>query len=189
MSQAKRTNGAAEAADADNQTEGNVDKIRDILFGGQMRDYERRFEKLEAEFQRKMSQLENDFKAKIESLDTQAKREIDKLTKKATQEKKERTAALTELSGSLSAMGARLEERLVELDDGLAGESSEIRRDLENTRVEVMDETSRLVTEVTELMRVENDSLQDTKADRVELAGLFSEFAMRLNREFDLPDE
>ena len=52
-----------------------------------------------------------------------------------------------------------------------------------------MDETNRLITEVTELMREESDSLQDTKADRVELAGLFTEFAMRLNREFDLPEE
>ena len=33
---------AIEAASA-----GNVDKIRDILFGGQMRDYERRFQELE----------------------------------------------------------------------------------------------------------------------------------------------
>ena len=49
MSQAKRSNGAAESADAE-QAEGNVDKIRDILFGGQMREYERRFERLEADF-------------------------------------------------------------------------------------------------------------------------------------------
>ena len=189
MSQAKRANGANDAVDSDNPAEGNVDKIRDILFGGQMREYERRFERLEAEFTRKLTQLENDYKSKIESLDAQAKREIDKLTKKHTQEKKERTAALTELSSSLSSLGTRLDERLGELDDHLAGESSEIRRDLENSRNEVMDETSRLVSEGTELMRVESDALQDTKADRVELAGLFSEFALRLNREFDLPEE
>ena len=188
MSQAKRTNGAAEAADAE-QSEGNVDKIRDILFGGQMREYERRFERLEAEFTRKLTNLENEFKSKLEALDAQAQREIEKLTKKSTQEKKERTAALTELSNSLTALGGRIDERLGELDDNLAGESSEIRRDLENTRVEVMDEANRLINEVTELMRVESDALQDTKADRVELAGLFSEFAMRLNREFDLPEE
>ena len=188
MSQAKRSNGAAESADAE-QAEGNVDKIRDILFGGQMREYERRFERLEAEFTRKLTALENEFKSKLEALDAEAKREVDKLTKKATQEKKDRTAALTELSGSLTTLGARIDERLGELDDHLAGESSEIRRDLENTRVEVMDETNRLITEVTELMREESDSLQDTKADRVELAGLFTEFAMRLNREFDLPEE
>ena len=32
--------------------EGNVDQIRDILFGGQMRDYERRFEELEERMKR-----------------------------------------------------------------------------------------------------------------------------------------
>ena len=188
MSQAKRANGAAEIADAE-QAEGNVDKIRDILFGGQMRDYERRFERLEAEFTRKLTALENEFKSKIEALDAQAKREVEKLTKKAAQEKKERTSALTELAGSVTSLGSRVDERLGELDDHLAGESSEIRRDLENTRIEVMDETNRLISEITELMREESDALQDTKADRVELASLFTEFAMRLNREFDLPEE
>ena len=60
MSQAKRANGANDAVDSDNPAEGNVDKIRDILFGGQMREYERRFERIEAEFTRKLTQLEND---------------------------------------------------------------------------------------------------------------------------------
>ncbi len=189
MTQAKKTNGSANATEADEQAEGNVDKIRDILFGGQMREYERRFERLEAEFSRKLTQFDNEMKTKVEHLDAHAKREFDKVTKKYTQEKKERVAALAEMSTSVTNLSARIDERLGELDDALAGEGKEIRRDLENTRIEVMDETNRLVGELSELMKVESDTLQDTKADRAELASLFTEFAMRLNREFDLPEE
>lgn len=189
MTQANTTNGTAENADLEAQAEGNVDKIRDILFGGQMREYERRFERLEAEFTRKLTQFDNELKAKVEHLDAHAKREFDKLAKKHTQEKKDRTAALTDLSSSLTNLSGRIDERLGELDDALAGEGTEIRRDLESTRIEVMDETNRMVSELSELMRVESDTLQDMKANRSELANLFTEFAMRLNREFDLPEE
>lgn len=189
MTQAKTTNGAAKAAEAEDQAEGNVDKIRDILFGGQMREYERRFERLEAEFSRKLTQFDNELKAKVEHLDSHAKREFDKLTKKYTQEKKERVAALADATTSVTTLSARIDERLGELDDALAGEGTEIRRDLENTRIEVIDETNRLVGELSDLIKVESDTLQDTKADRAEIANIFSEFAMRLNREFELPEK
>ena len=33
--------------DADGAAGGNLDKVRDLLFGGQMRDYDRKFARLE----------------------------------------------------------------------------------------------------------------------------------------------
>ena len=37
----------------------NVDKIRDILFGGQMRDYEQRFARVEEETAKELNRLRN----------------------------------------------------------------------------------------------------------------------------------
>jgi hypothetical protein len=50
MSETKKPAGDADA-------ERNVDQIRDILFGGQMRDYERRFQELGQRLEAEMARL------------------------------------------------------------------------------------------------------------------------------------
>ena len=47
----------------------NLDKIRDILFGAQVRDHERRFAKLEAQLLAEAAQLRNDLKERFASLE------------------------------------------------------------------------------------------------------------------------
>ena len=72
--------GAPASADAP-----GVDKIRELLFGNQMQDYDRRFSLMEERFQQKMRELEaesarslatteSSIKKQIESLATQARR-------------------------------------------------------------------------------------------------------------------
>ena len=67
---------------------GNVDKIRDILFGTQMRDYEARFARLEETLvketveiretnRRRFEQMEGFIKRELESLQTRLKSERD----------------------------------------------------------------------------------------------------------------
>ena len=49
--------GAVAVRQANIQQPGNVDKIRDILFGSQMRDYETRFARLEETLSKEASEL------------------------------------------------------------------------------------------------------------------------------------
>ena len=67
--------------DLDPATEGNVDKIREILFGGQMRDYEQRFADLEDRLTRSVEQASRNLEKRLDRLDTYAKRELEKLAK------------------------------------------------------------------------------------------------------------
>jgi len=74
--------------------DGNVDKIREILFGGQMRDYEQRFADLEARLTKNIEHISNAFEKRVERLNTFAKREIEKLAEQVKDERKaaEKTA-------------------------------------------------------------------------------------------------
>ena len=56
---------------------GNVDKIREILFGGQMRQYERRFEEMEARIKSELDELRALINKQVSSLDEWARREVD----------------------------------------------------------------------------------------------------------------
>ena len=55
------TDKAKPAARANVAPEGNVDQIRDILFGGQMRDYDRRFDELDERSKREAERARAEF--------------------------------------------------------------------------------------------------------------------------------
>ena len=69
---------------------GNVDQIRQILFGGQMRDYEKRFVEMEKHLTKSIEQLANSVEKRIVRLDTFAKRELEKLSDQVKAERKTR---------------------------------------------------------------------------------------------------
>ena len=55
---------------------GNVDKIRDILFGTQMRDYEKRFSRFEERLLKETSDLREEIKRRIASIEAYMKNEV-----------------------------------------------------------------------------------------------------------------
>jgi hypothetical protein len=59
----------------EHETGTNLDKIRDILFGAQVRDHECRFTKLEAQLLAEAAQLQNDLKERFASLEQHIRKE------------------------------------------------------------------------------------------------------------------
>ena len=57
---------AATQVPGDQIASGNLDKIRDILFGAQTRDYERKFAVLEERLVKESADLRNDLKRRFE---------------------------------------------------------------------------------------------------------------------------
>ena len=56
---------------------GNVDKIRDILFGSQMRDYEARFARLEETLVKETMEIRETNRRRFDQLETYIKREFE----------------------------------------------------------------------------------------------------------------
>ena len=56
-----------EAVEASSQSHSNIEKIRSILFGNQMRDYEARFACSEAQVSQESADLRADFRRRFES--------------------------------------------------------------------------------------------------------------------------
>ena len=65
---ARKPKPAQRAAGED--VEGNVDQIREILFGGQMRDYDSRFDDLENQLVQRMERMSSEFEKRIEQATT-----------------------------------------------------------------------------------------------------------------------
>ena len=56
-----------------------VDKIRDLLFGNQMQDYDRRFSKLEERFLQRFKEIEAETARNLSALELHAKKQVDRL--------------------------------------------------------------------------------------------------------------
>lgn len=128
---------AAQPAAADR----NVDQIRDILFGGQMRDYERRFTELSERLDQEAQRLRHDTETRVAALEKRLDEQFDRLQKALRQEIQDRGQSLddlesrvqqaartqrTELSASIASVGSdlnaadeRLRKALAELQAAL----------------------------------------------------------------------
>jgi hypothetical protein len=169
-------------------TAGNVDQIREILFGGQMRDYDHRFGQLERKMEAEFTRVSKDVGRQISALETYVRKELEKLTGKQLQEKKDRMDGLKTVEARMAKISEELDGRIASLHDQMTVENREISEEMRKNRQELLSDMTELIGEVTDLIHKESKELDELKVSRAEIAGLFSEVAMRLNKDFDLPD-
>ncbi|MFI5179118.1 MAG: hypothetical protein ACHQO8_11165, partial [Vicinamibacterales bacterium] len=60
---------------ADDGGTGNLDKVRDILFGGQARDIDRRFQRIEERLLKETADLKDDVRKRLSALEQFMKQE------------------------------------------------------------------------------------------------------------------
>ena len=172
---------------AGDEIDGNVDKIREILFGGQMRDYEGRFADLEKRLSQRIDRMGAELEKRIERLNTYAKREVDKLGERLKTERKDRLADGKSGARDLKDFSQQVESWFGEVEDRLDVES----KDLRNVLHDQSEELAALIAETRDHLNAalssETRALDDAKLAREDLAGLLSEVAMRLKKDFKLP--
>ncbi len=179
----------AVAANGEVHEGANVDKIRDILFGSQMRDYEKRFIRLEERLAKDAAALREEIKKRLDTLEGFVHQEVDSLGERLKNEKVERTDALKDLDREMHESMKSLEKKHSHLDDEFAKGMAEL-------RARILEHSKALTSEIEGKHRLISASLdrevqilQGDKTDRKALADLFTELAMRLKEEFVLPEQ
>lgn len=157
---------------APDELEGNVDQIRQILFGGQMRDYEKRFAEMESRLTKTIKQLSNGLEKRIERLDTFAKRELEKITEQVKSERKTRADDDKQTVKQVDNLGKQVEGWFAEVEEQMEAEARELRSSFEQMSSSVLGEAK---------------DLANAKLDREDLADVLSEVALRLKKDLKLP--
>jgi gas vesicle protein len=167
----------------------NVEKIRDILFGAQMRDYDKRFARLEDRLMKDAEALREEMRKRLDALESFVKQEAEALGQRIKSEKGERSEAIKDLGRELRDSGKAIEKKIAQLDDDFNAGQGEL-------RAKILEQFKSLSTEIKESHRAlstalnqEAQSLRSDLTDRVALADLFSEVSMRLKKEFELPEK
>lgn len=181
---------APDAPDKSNAKSGggeSLDKVRDILFGSQAREYEKRFARLEERLVKEASDLREDLRRRFDTLEVYIKREIESLSNRLKAEHDERTESAKVLSGDLKETAQTLERKTNQLDEQLVTGQRELRELLLDQSKVISDEIRQKHEAMGSALERATAELRDEKNDRSALASLFMEVAMRLNNEFKIP--
>ena len=175
------------AARANVVPEGNVDQIRDILFGGQMRDYDRRFDELDERSKREAERARAEFIKRFESIEQLLKEQADKHAAQLKKLDTEHKASVEAASVSSDRLAKALRSELTDVDEKYDAGTSALRDRLHKLANETAESLRSSQDEISLVIERMGSALRDEKVARDELAGFFSEMALRLTRQFDLP--
>lgn len=162
------------------ETGASVDKIRDILFGSHLKNYEARFARLEENLVRETVELKETMRRRFESLEEFFRSETTALSARLKAEREERTDGARSLDRDLKAAHEELGRRIHELDAATSEAQSSLRRELMAESRKLLDEISQRHDTLRSLLERRAGELRHQKADRTLLAGLLTGIANQI---------
>lgn len=168
----------AAATEEDTAALANLGKIRDILFGAQVRDTETKLVQLEERIrrdnehtQRRLDEIEKLIHASVESLGERLK-----------SLRSETSAALGGASNEARAAATGLRQAVGALDDRVERERKEIRQALDEAVERLRDDIRRRHDDALAALAQQGQRLQAGKVDRVALGELLADLSARVSR-------
>ncbi len=172
----------AETAEASGAS---VEKIRDILFGSQIKNYEARFARLEDTLARETTEIKDTMQRRLDSLEAFFKSETEALAARLQTERNEREETLNLISRDLKESAAQLSKKILDLDNRVAQDRSAARQELMTESRKLLDEIRQRNESLNALLETRVQELRHGKTDRSSLAALFVEMAVRLKDDGD----
>ena len=174
-----RTNSRGAADDAGEAD--NVDKIRDILFGNQMREVEQRFASLEKSLANDLAALRNENALQIESLKTFIESEVEILGSRLAGEEQSRIDNVDELDDKVKQNVKQIDKKIADLVKSLDKSSREINQKLLKQSQDFSSELSNKIGEARERMDGHREELSAAKVDKLLLAEMLNALALQVN--------
>jgi hypothetical protein len=166
---------------------GNLDKVRDLLFGAQMRDMEKHFARLEERLQKDLTELKEETRGRFASLEDFFRKELEGLTDQLKAEQSTRQQAVQELAQELKETAKAFEQRTNQAEEHIVKTQRELRQHILDQSRTLRDEFWNRYCELSEATDRSMQELRSEKTDRATLAVLLTELAMRLGNEYLLP--
>lgn len=172
---------SAQAAGADIADAGSMDKIRDILFGNQARDYDKRFSRMEEQLGQDVTELKSELLKRVDTLETYIKQEIKDINTRLKNESKDRSGADTQLQKELKEIFESLSQRLSEEAELLAERSTELREQILEQSKALSGEIAAKHEQATNSLKQAAQELDEAKMNRSDLSGFLLDVAMRIS--------
>lgn len=175
------------ASGGDQGGDRNVDQIRDILFGGQMRDYERRFQELNQRLEADLARLRDTQDKRLAQIDKRIDDQLEKLGRLVRQEMQDRNSAVDDLESRLQQAARTARGEINKAIEALGQELASSDERLRGAIADLHGVASARASETESALSRTGAELRAEKVGRDDLAALLTEFALRLKGDFDLP--
>lgn len=155
---------------------GNIDQIRDIIFGAQLREYNTRFDKLESDVARVQDDLQeridqvkvvlsNELRAAVEAIDKKLK----SMTLIAQEDRQQIDRLNQKFSASVEAVDEALDQQTTSIRNEMAQSRDKLSEDIRSLKSQVFDELERRFS-----------LLRNVKVSKDDMAEILFELGMRL---------
>lgn len=162
----------------------NISKIRDILFGNNMNEYEKRFEKLEEKVAQSVAENKADTDKKMASLEAFFKNEIKSLNNKLVEEEEAREKSDRRLLTEMDA----IEDSLKKFKQSTSESFSDSNQQLLDLSNRISDQLTDLNTTLLSRLESNSSELQSSKVDRSALAMMLTDLAYNIAGENESAD-
>lgn len=159
---------------------GNIDQIRDIIFGSQLRDFETRFEKLESDLSMLQQEIEDRTEQVKTVLSTEMRAAVEALEKKFKNLNLNTQEETGDLRQQIDRVNRKYSSSIEALDEAIDKQSNSIRDELSQTRDRLQEDVRSLKNQVFEELTRRFSVLRDEKVARDDMAEILFELGMRL---------
>jgi predicted nucleic acid-binding Zn-ribbon protein len=168
---------------------GNIDQIRDILFGNQLRDYDNRFRQLESEiaqlrreFDKELHSLREDFSGELNAAVNSLEKKLQYLSAAADEE-------MADIRQQLDTTDQRLSNSILGIDKNTKNQFLSLRESLSEARNSLDRDIQTLQTQIFEELEKRYSTLSEVKLSRDDLAELLFDLCMRVKGTKFVPEE
>ncbi|MBW4621802.1 MAG: hypothetical protein KME17_20855 [Cyanosarcina radialis HA8281-LM2] len=166
---------------------GNIDQIRDLLFGHKVREYEqqfqssdRRLEKLEAELSNFQVEMRDRTERLQESLATEIRSGLDSLEKKLKYLSLTTHEQTSKLQEEITLTDRKLSHGVESLLKDVKSQTSLFKEDLAQTKTKIASDFQELKERVTEEIENIFSNLKENKVSRADLADVLFEVCLKI---------
>ena len=167
----------------------NVDRIREILFGSQMREYVQRFLRIEERLAGQTAELRAEFSRRLESLDAERRQELDALAARLNTERRERCDSAERFTREMADSVESLRYRLRQTGEEMARDVRELRQFALDRHRSLSEELKQYVNTADALQGRRLDELRSNAVSRFALADLLEALAARIRGECPIPGD
>ncbi|KAM3092812.1 hypothetical protein ACKFKG_21595 [Phormidesmis sp. 146-35] len=159
---------------------GNIDQIRDIIFGTQLREYDNRLGKVESD----ISMLQQEMRDRIEQIKSgfslELKASVESLEKKLKSYNSSTQEECIDLRQQVDRLNKKFSNSVQILDEAIDAHTSSIRSELIESKAKLQDDVGALRDLVLEELDRRFSQLRETKVSKDDIAETLFELGMRL---------
>ncbi|MBD2181697.1 hypothetical protein [Aerosakkonema funiforme] len=159
---------------------GNIDQIRDIIFGPQLREYNNRFDKIESD----ISLVQQEMRDRIDQvrtiLSTELRAAVDGLEKKVKSLNLTSQEEINDLRQQLDRVNKKFSNTIEALDQTVDNQTSSLREELSQARSKLQEDVRSLRAQVFDELERRISVMRDVKVSRDDMAEILFELGMRL---------